>query len=70
MQYFVKSKQINPMKHFCKEQLNENCLIAGNKFNPIACTNHEHLGTKFKVLMAYFEEKSNSLHLFIIIIFL
>ena len=54
------------MKHSCKEQLNENCLIVGNKFNPIHHRPCVHLGTKFKVLTAYFEEKSNSLHVFII----
>ena len=67
MQHFVKSKQINPTKLFCKEQPNENCLIVGNKFNPISHRPRVYFGTKLKVLIAYFEEKSNSLHLSIIL---
>ena len=31
-------------------------LIVGNKFNPIACRNHVHLGTKIAILIAYFIE--------------
>ena len=66
MQQFAKSKQFNPMKNFSKEQPNENCLIAGNKFNPISHGPCVHFGKKLKVFIAYFEAKSNSLHLFII----
>ena len=54
------------MKHFCKEQPNENSLIVGNKFNPISHRPCVHFGTKLKVLNACFEEKSNSLHQLII----
>ena len=53
------------MKCICKEQPNENCLIVGNKFNPISHRPCVHFGTKLKVLIAYFKEKSNSLHLLI-----
>ena len=54
------------MKHFCKEQPNENCLIVGNKFNPTSHRPCVYFGIKSKVLIAYFKEKSNSQHLFII----
>ena len=53
------------MKCYYKEQPNENSLIVENKFNPISHRPCVHFGTKLKVLIAYFEEKSNSLHLFI-----
>ena len=54
------------MKCYYKEQPNENSLIVENKFNPISHRPCVHFGTKLKVLIAYFEEKRNSLHLFII----
>ena len=44
------------MKHFCKEQLNENSLVVGNTSNPISCGPPGHFATKFKVLIAYFIE--------------
>ena len=69
MQTFVKSKQFIPMKCFYKEQLNENSLIVENKFNPISNRPCVHFGTKLKVFIVYFEAKSNSLHLLIILIF-
>ena len=45
--------------HKCsrREQLNENCLIVGNKFNPICRRPSVSFGTKLKVLIAYFEEE-------------
>ena len=55
-----------PQTAFTDKQQNENSLIVENKFNPIPCTNHVNLGTELKALNAFFEEKSNSLHLFII----
>ena len=66
----LEQKKSTPMKHFCKEQLNEKCLIVGNKFHPISCGPHLHFGTKFKVLIAYFVEskqQDDSFHLFTII---
>ena len=45
-------------------------LIVGNKFNPIACTNHVHLGTKLAILIEYFiesKQQSNSFSLLTII---
>ena len=59
-------KTIQSHEVFCKEQPNENSLIVENKFNPISSGTCVYFGTKLKVLIAYFEEKSNSLHLFII----
>ena len=58
------------MKHFCKEQLNENSLIGENKFNPIHGRPCVHFGTKFKVLIAFFienKQQSDSIHLFTVI---
>ena len=55
---------------FRKEQPNENSLIVENKFNPISHRPCVYYGTKLNVLIAYFEEKSYSLHLFIIFNFL
>ena len=68
----LKQNKSTPMKHFCKEQLNEKCLIVGNKFHPISCGPHVHFGrsTKFKALIAYFVEskqQDDSFHLFTII---
>ena len=45
-QQFVKSKQFNSTNSFCKEQLNDNSLIAENKFNPISRGPCVHFGTK------------------------
>ena len=45
-------------------------MIVENKFNPISCGPYAHFGTKLKVLIAYFEEKSDSLFLFDIFLFL
>ena len=70
MQQFVKLKQFNPTNCFCKEQPNENSEIVGNKFNPISHRPCVQFGTKLKFLIAYFEEKGNSLHLIIIFYFL
>ena len=67
MQYSVKWTQFNPTKCFCKQEPNENWVIVENKFNPIPSTYHVHLGTKLKVLIEFFKEKSNSLHQFIIL---
>ena len=49
---------------------NENSLGVEKKFNPISSGTHVHLGTKLKVLISFFREKSNSLYSFIIFNFL
>ena len=44
-------------------------LIVGNKFNPIACTNHVHHHTKLVILIAHFvksKQQSDSFPLHII----
>ena len=54
MQQFVKSKQFNPTKYFCKQQPNENSLIVENKFSPIHGRPCVHSHIKLKVLIEYF----------------
>ena len=69
-QYFVKWTQFNPMKHFCKEQPNENSFIVENKFNPIHGRPCVHFGTKLKVLIVFLienKQQSHSVHLLTII---
>ena len=58
------------MKHFCKEQPNENSFIVENKFNPIHGRPCVHFGPKLKVLIVFFTEnkqQSDSVPLFTII---
>ena len=60
---------IHSHKLFYQQQQNENSLVVENKFNPITCTNHVHLGTKLKVLIHFFKEMSNSLYHSLFLIF-
>ena len=53
--------------------MNELLVDCCNQFNPIACGNHAHLGTKLAILIAYFigvetKQQSNLFSLLIIII--
>ena len=62
-------KTIQSHKVYCKEHPNENRLIVENKFNPISSGPCVYFGTKLEDLIAFFKEKSYSLHLFIIFYF-
>ena len=54
MFYFVEYNNSIP---FSKEQLHQANKSFCNRFNPIACRPHVHLGTKLEVLIGYFIEK-------------